>query len=627
MANLNKNYISYILIILINVIIVFFFFYQVKNETNSYLSLRSEDGFTFLVPLVHSVEFSIKAENKMQVTYGKYMEAVANSVSNELKGNYSYSVFDSLVEKYKIFKIVLLDKKGNFVYSTKGSWGELKTDDLLKVCNGQVDSYSLGLKENKFGTSYKFAFAKHIEKGAMILIQEGDFLLSDFNELSYKHIFNEVLNYSDIVFVIFQTFEGVDYISDETLKKKEFFSKINEDDEIVESIYSNQPFTRLIDFDDKELLECLYPVFIDGKFRGVVRAGLSLDFVNILRKSSIRNIFASVLLVFILDIMFLYSMFVTKKRSKEGITFRSVLESLNDGVVIFENDSILLKNNKAEQLLSKDFSILLTKCTSPFEKLEKNGKTLLVLRNTLEKTTIYIIRDVSVENIAEQSRERERQMLSMGRLSSVFAHEIRNPLNSISMIMQQLDMNDSLSVDERNMVNIVEKELKRLNRIVSEFMEVAKMPEIVKKKCSVSGIFKEIEVLYSVKSEKSNFKIQFAVKEDADYIYADFEKFKGVLINLIENAIGAESSEISVLARNSDGFVEIVVKDNGYGMDDVTVKKAFELYFTTKDAGSGLGLPYVQRIVTAHGGLVDIKSEKEKGTEIRLLLKSDLEEL
>jgi signal transduction histidine kinase len=217
-------------------------------------------------------------------------------------------------------------------------------------------------------------------------------------------------------------------------------------------------------------------------------------------------------------------------------------------------------------------------------------------------------------------------MLSMGRLSSVFAHEIRNPLNSISMIVQQLDMNECLSAKDKDMLNIVDKELNRLNRIVSEFMEVAKMPEIVKKRCEIAKIFEETELLYSAKSEKNNFNLKFKIEDNIKDIFVDVEKFKGVLINLIENAIGANSTEIEVLAKRNDSFIEITVKDNGIGMDKQTIKKAFELYYTTKEQGSGLGLPYVQRIITSHGGLVDIQSEKDKGTTIRILLKEGLEE-
>jgi signal transduction histidine kinase len=596
----------------------------VKSEKNSYLSLRSEDGFTFLVPLVHSVEFSMKAEKKMQETYAKYLGEVAKSLAQEWKDSVGYATV--LVEKYKIFKVVRLDNKGDFVFATRGTWGNLKNKSLLKVCKGESDYCSLGLKENKYGTSYRFLFAKHIKDGAIVLIQEGDSLSSDFKELSYKHVFDSVSKYSDILFVVFQTFEGIDYISDKNLLKRGFLTKIEDDEELTEAIYSDNPFTRVTAYDNSEILECVYPVFIDGKFRGLVRAGLSLDFVNVLRKTFVKNMLASVLLVFVLDIMFLYSMFVTERRSKEGITFRSVLDSLNDGVVIFENNTVILKNNKAIQLLNNNPSVLLEKCTYPFEKLEIEGKKLLVLKNKIDKTSIYIIRDMSIEDIAEKSKERERQMLSMGRLSSVFAHEIRNPLNSISMIVQQLDMNECLSAKDKDMLNIVDKELNRLNRIVSEFMEVAKMPEIVKKRCEIAKIFEETELLYSAKSEKNNFNLKFKIEDNIKDIFVDVEKFKGVLINLIENAIGANSTEIEVLAKRNDNFIEITVKDNGIGMDKQTIKKAFELYYTTKEQGSGLGLPYVQRIITSHGGLVDIQSEKDKGTTIRILLKEGLEE-
>lgn len=589
--------------------------------------MRSEDGFTFLVPLVHSIEFSITAENKMQNTYGKYMSSIANSLAVELKDVKNYSKSYDLAKKYGIFKLVFLDRFGKFVYSTKGDWGNIKDEKLLKVCNGELDSYSLGLKKNRYGTLYRFAFVKHIKNGAVILIQEGEELLSDFKELTYKHVFDEVTKYSDILFVIFQTFEDVDYVSDESILKMKFYSKIEEDKEISDSIYSDEPFTRLIGYKGKDALECIYPVYMDGKFRGVIRAGLSLDFVNILRKSSSKNILASILLVLILDIAFIYSMFVTKKRSKEGITFRTVLESLNDGVVIYETEKLILKNNKAEQLLNGDLNFLINNCKLPFEKIIKNGKTLLVLRNILETTVIYIIRDVSIEDIREQSNERERQMLSMGRLSSVFAHEIRNPLNSISMIVQQLDMNQALSVDEKNMISIVDKEMKRLNRIVSEFMEVAKMPEIVKKNISVKDLFKEIKLLYSAKIGKDNIILDFSIGNEVNSILVDLEKFKGVLINLIENSMAANPTNISISAEKKDDFIEISIEDDGDGMDELAKEKAFELYFTTKETGSGLGLPYVQRIVTAHGGLVNLKSENELGTIINILLKDELEEI
>ncbi|PIQ08885.1 MAG: hypothetical protein COW71_09380 [Ignavibacteriales bacterium CG18_big_fil_WC_8_21_14_2_50_31_20] len=213
-------------------------------------------------------------------------------------------------------------------------------------------------------------------------------------------------------------------------------------------------------------------------------------------------------------------------------------------------------------------------------------------------------------------------MNAMGQLASGVAHEIRNPLNSIATIVQQLDkdfepINDK---DEfHSLAKIVSKEVQRMNRTIENFLRFSKPEPILKNKFQLKDLLTAIEEQFvPLLKEKG---IKFFLEENWDGIVNwDKNQIKQVLINLITNSIESikDSGEIDLIIAKIDKNVELKLCDNGEGIPKENLQKIFNLYFTSKAKGTGVGLSIIQRIVNEHDGIVTVESSLEKGTSFTI---------
>jgi len=221
--------------------------------------------------------------------------------------------------------------------------------------------------------------------------------------------------------------------------------------------------------------------------------------------------------------------------------------------------------------------------------------------------------------------ERKKRLTAMGELASGVAHEIRNPLNSIGTIIQQLNK-DFEPITEKEeyhqLADLVSSEVKRINDTVQDFLRFARPEPIQPTEFSVRNLFDQLQKQYQyIASEK---KIDFSINMDWDgSVFWDERQIKQVLINIIQNALEAIDKNgkivIFLKAINSEK-VEIQISDNGPGMSDQIKANIFNLYFTTKAKGTGIGLSVVQRIIYEHGGIITVNSKRKKGTTFYIQL-------
>jgi signal transduction histidine kinase len=210
-------------------------------------------------------------------------------------------------------------------------------------------------------------------------------------------------------------------------------------------------------------------------------------------------------------------------------------------------------------------------------------------------------------------------MQAMGELAAGLAHEIRNPLNAIGTIIQQLrtDFKPTEHLqDYEQLTDIVYGEVRRINEAVQSFLRTVRpeplRAELFELQELISFVKKEYEAMFSVKGVR--LSVNYAWKGDVQW---DRRQMQQVMMNLVQNAVDASGSdgEIDISISQPDPeMVEMVVSDNGSGMSPETLRRIFSLYFTTKAEGTGIGLSMVQRIVEDHGGTIVVQSEKNAGT-------------
>ncbi|MGD6803168.1 PAS domain S-box protein [Rossellomorea vietnamensis] len=223
------------------------------------------------------------------------------------------------------------------------------------------------------------------------------------------------------------------------------------------------------------------------------------------------------------------------------------------------------------------------------------------------------------ENLAVQS-----QKLSIaGQLAAGIAHEVRNPLTAINGFLQLMKSDSNTN---QYYLDIIFAEIKRIEMVLSELLMLAKPQAVQFKEKNVLHILQQVTALLQTNATLFDVSIhqQFTKKEL--FIKCDENQIKQVFINLIKNAIEAqpEGGNIYISANELNGQVLLTFQDEGNGMDEKTLNKLGEPFYTTKEKGTGLGFMVCLRILKDHHGSIHVQSEKGKGTTFDLTLPAAL---
>ena len=218
-------------------------------------------------------------------------------------------------------------------------------------------------------------------------------------------------------------------------------------------------------------------------------------------------------------------------------------------------------------------------------------------------------------------RENEKKLKE---LSAAVAHEIRNPLNSISLYLGLLKRR--IEEDTKNVQSVekIQKEIDVLNNIVEEFLHFSRRSKLKKTVLNVSKIIEETLFLASDKIQNNNINIDIRITPIELTVMADESQLKQALLNLIINAIQAmdKGNTIEVIAYKK-GNIEIEVIDTGKGIDEKYLDNIFDPFFSTRSNGTGLGLAIVSNIITQHNGTIIVNSKVGIGTKFLITIPSE----
>jgi two-component system, NtrC family, sensor histidine kinase PilS len=227
-----------------------------------------------------------------------------------------------------------------------------------------------------------------------------------------------------------------------------------------------------------------------------------------------------------------------------------------------------------------------------------------------------------VRRLEFQMRQAEK-MAAVGSLAAGIAHEIRNPLASISGSIQLLGGSfTGRQEDEQRLMNIVLREIDRLNNLITEFLDFVRPDTLKDNPIDVNELIRDVcEMAKLNKSLRS--EVQQDLRLSAEQIIGgDRDKLKQALLNMVINAYQAmnESAQpvLTISTFDEGKKVKIKLRDTGCGIDEKGLRKIFEPFHTTKPKGTGLGLAVTHKIIQNHGGVVFVESEKGKGTEFVL---------
>jgi two-component system sensor histidine kinase PilS (NtrC family) len=343
---------------------------------------------------------------------------------------------------------------------------------------------------------------------------------------------------------------------------------------------------------------------------------------------------------------------------------REILDNLNNGFLITDQNGMITAQNKSgDAILMIPEGSALGLPVQDFLRVEPEGEcpVLTALRSQRDFTryefharvgnghrklfglSTSLIHDwrgevtgviVSFSDLTEmesmrQELQRQDRLAIVGELAAGLAHEIRNPVAAIRGAVDELQNAANEPAVAQKLSAIALRESDHLNRIVSDFLDFARNPELNRELFDVRDLVKEVvENLQREGGEAHGFTVDVQSPGNECLVSGDKTQIRQVFVNLCRNAVesmgGRETpnGRLAVQVTLGAGHVEIRFDDEGPGIDPDVVARIFEPFYTTKDKGVGMGLAVCQRIITAHDGIIRAVSRESGGTSMRVQLPS-----
>jgi signal transduction histidine kinase len=333
----------------------------------------------------------------------------------------------------------------------------------------------------------------------------------------------------------------------------------------------------------------------------------------------------------------------------------TVLNSLNEGVMVCDAQHRLVMANKfAERFLPqtrehendqiwtqiKDDNVRDFLCQTlvsgdrveekEFDVEFKDTQRLLsisvlpLVRNHQVSGSLVYVEDITEKRGKEARLRRAENLASLTTLAAGVAHEIKNPLGSLSIhiqLIQKAVAGNQLSALDKY-IAVVNEEIDRLNRIVVDFLFAVRPMDLELREGDINAVIAELVEFVRYELDEAGIGCVMDLGENMPPVDFDERFMKQALLNLIKNAIAAMGAggTLTVTTSFNDTEIQISVKDTGVGISEENLPKIFEPYFTTKPTGTGLGLTLVFKIIREHRGDLSVKSREGEGTNFIITL-------
>ncbi len=222
-----------------------------------------------------------------------------------------------------------------------------------------------------------------------------------------------------------------------------------------------------------------------------------------------------------------------------------------------------------------------------------------------------------IRNMERRVQQTER-LSAMGRLAAGVAHEIRNPLNAVSIAIQRLQRETP-----HKLTGVIRDEIRRLNQIVEEFLSISRTGNLALREHDIRFLLEQLLILMGEEAESRGIRIQTQWQDRPFIVSADQDKIKQAFINIIKNAVESIPGHgtVSIAIKQKDRKrISITVADTGNGISHDEINRIFDIDYTTKERGVGLGLPLTHEIIKGHGGEIFVTSKVGTGTVFEIIV-------
>jgi len=237
---------------------------------------------------------------------------------------------------------------------------------------------------------------------------------------------------------------------------------------------------------------------------------------------------------------------------------------------------------------------------------------------------LLTIRDAESVQKIEDEIELSRRLAAIGRLTSGVAHEVKNPINAIVLHLEVLNEKlPNLNPDAKRHVDVISSEIRRLDRVVQTLVDFSRPVELRLAETDLRRTLEDVALLAIPQANELSIRLVRDISPEVLPVRIDGDLIKQAVLNVVLNGIQAMNGKpgtLTVRAYRDNGAVTVDVQDEGGGIPPSVRDKIFNLYFTTKKGGSGIGLAMTYRVMQLHNGSVDFDSRDGEGTTFHLRL-------
>jgi len=335
--------------------------------------------------------------------------------------------------------------------------------------------------------------------------------------------------------------------------------------------------------------------------------------------------------------------------------FENVLNSINMGILVCdESNNLIMANKCALRLIPMNYiegvklrlAITDEKIVETFKDIilnrekvvdkeidvQNQGRNRLLSVNIVPLVedkrvtgTLIYVEDITEKRKGEARLRRAENLASLTTLAAGVAHEIKNPLGSISIHLQllqkalakKIDISDSKT---DKYFDVIKEEVDRLNRIVVDFLFAVRPMNLELREGDINKLISQIMDFVRFEMEQSKIMCLLELDKDLPKILLDERYMKQAILNLVKNAQAAmpEGGVFTIATKYIENEIRILICDTGIGIENEYLSKIFEPYFTTRETGTGLGLTQVYKIIREHNGEITVDSQPQTGTEFRI---------
>jgi two-component system, NtrC family, sensor histidine kinase HydH len=636
----------------------------IEGEKDIYRA-KEEEAFSLLRTVQMSAENVFISNLEVEkLIKEKLMNIAYFIVKEEKTGEMNSTKLKKISNESGIDHIIFYSPEGNKIFSniyndtTDFNLKDLYGDEIDSLYAGIYDYFIPGTISDQNGDEHLSVIQKRYQPNAgyIVVSISSDKLLEFRKKIGIGNLLQKIAYTDEIIYVAIQDENGI-LTANSVINDLSSFSG---DPFLSTALSENKFVSRKIEFNNEKIFEAVKPFKANNELTGVIRIGLSLKQVDMLIKRTIIRSAAISFLLLLTGVVLLIvitdkqNISLLKDEYRKIQTYTgNILDNMSDGVIATDaKGKINLMNPAAEKIFGfskgeavglycseiiKDSECIIDKAIKsnmPVPQSEIlihtiNGKIIILGGNAdiihnddgSINTIVAVIKDITLQRNIEETQKRNEKLNAMGELAAGVAHEIKNPLNSIGITVQRFEkefLPDTNGDEYHGMIKIMKSEIERVSSIIDQFLTFAKPRKTELKKIESSELLKEVYGLFYSRALKDDINFLINIKEAS--IHADSSQLKQALINIVQNAFESVVSggHIEIESHKQNGTLMICIADNGAGISKENIGKIFNLYYTTKQTGSGLGLSIVNQIIAEHNGNISVDSKPGEGTKIIL---------